>query len=215
MRIDRTSGILIPVGIAVGAGLLAFALWPNGGSPRPKSEEDSETSVPQMTKSAVKPSEGKTEQDFTQLPSGALVRPGETLPPLDSETESQKEERTASAEWQSVLERYSNPIDREISDEDIANFKKALLGLSPNRRRENLKVASGRIPDKNFAVIAYLALDRSLPGEIVSDAFDVCLNRNCESSLAVIDQIARDKTHVHYVDAARIRDVRKLAESKH
>lgn len=214
MRIDRTSGILIPIGIAVGAGLLAFALWPNGGSPRPKSEEDHGPAVPQMAKPAVKPSEGKTEPVFTQLPSGALVRPGETLPPLEPETESQKGERAAYAEWNSALERYSNPLDREISDEDIANFRKALQGLSPNRRRENLKVASGRIPDKNFAVIAHLALDRSLPGEIVSDAFDECLNRNCESSLAVIDQIARDKTHPHYVDAARIRDVRKLAERR-
>ena len=212
MRIDRTSGILIPLGIAVGAGLLAFALWPNGGSPRPKPGENHRAAAQQMAKPAVKPSEGKTEPVFTRLPSGALVRPGETLPPLEPETESQKGERAASAEWKSVLDRYSNPLDRKISDEDIANFKKALQGLSPSHRRENLKVASGRIPDKNFAVIAYLALDNSLPGEIVSDAFDACLNRNCESSLSVIDQIARDKTHAHYVDAARIRDVRKLAE---
>ena len=146
---------------------------------------------------------------FVRLPSGVIVRQGEEVPPLERESKSEAELRAAADEWEKVVKACTG--DAHGRRVDYTDFIRALKRFPRGKRGENLKYAINLMDESNFMLIATLALDRNQPDELIALAFDACLNRDCASSRAVIEEIAKDKSHPMYVDAARVMDVRKLS----
>ncbi len=160
---------------------------------------------PQETVAALQlPYEGSNV--FVRLPSGALVRQGESIPP-PVEDKDEKAFRAAIDEWEATVKAISTG-GRKV---EYAKFAKALKRLPKGKRGENLKYAINLIDESNFMLIATLALDRDQPDELIALAFDACLNRDCASSRAVIEEISKDKSHPMYVDAARVMDIHRLS----
>ena len=146
---------------------------------------------------------------FVRLPSGVIVRQGEEVPPLERESKSETELRAAADEWEKVVKACAGEVHgRKV---DYADFIRALRRLPKEKRGENLKYAINLMDDANFLLIATLALDRTQPDELIALAFDACLNRDCASSRAVIEEISKDKSHPMYVDAARVMDIHRLS----
>lgn len=149
---------------------------------------------------------------FVRLPSGVIVRQGESIPPpAEGADKAEESLRAALDEWDEVVKACSGGAGGGGRKVGYAEFSRALGRIPRRRRNENLKYAINMIDDENFVLVAALALDRSQPPELIATAFDACLNRECASSMAVIEEISRDKTHPMYVDAARVMDVRRLS----
>jgi len=148
---------------------------------------------------------------FVRLPSGVIVRQGEEIPPLEGESRSEANLRAATDEWMDIVKSFSGDARTNGRKVRYAEFAKALRRFPKGQRSENLKYAINLMDDANFLLIATLALDRTQPDELIAVAFDACLNRDCASSRAVIEEISKDKSHPMYVDAARVMDVRRLS----
>ena len=149
---------------------------------------------------------------FIRLPSGAVVRQGESIPPLAEEDKGEVELRSAAVEWERLVKVCAGGTRANGRKVGYAEFAKALRRFPKEKRSENLRYAINAMDESNFLLIATLALDRNQPDEIVAEAFDACLNRDCAASRAAIEAISEDKTHPMYVDAARVMDIKRLAE---
>ena len=149
---------------------------------------------------------------FVRLPSGVIVRQGEEVPPLEGASRSEADLRAATDEWMDVVKSCSGDARTNGRKVRYTEFAKALGRLPREKRGENLKYAINLMDDANFLLIATLALDRDQPDDLIAEAFDACLNRDSPESRAVIEEISKDKSHPMYVDAARVMDVKRIAE---
>lgn len=175
------------------------------------SESDAQSSLELeeiVAKQARKPYAGTNV--FVSLPSGVIVRQGESIPPLVEMDKKEEELRTAVDEWNKIVKICSDgniPGGRRV---EYAEFSKALARFPRERQVENLKYAINLIDESNFLLIAAIVLDKGQPDELIATAFDACLNRDSPLTRAVIEEVAHDKTHPMYVDAARVVDIRNL-----
>lgn len=211
------------VGLAVGGGILGYALFPidvrpsrvpaSTHSEEPESQlvESKPTVCPKVSEDFARRATGAGSNVFERLPDGQIVRSGERPVPKVEATGEEREVESAFKDWDDVVSLYSKPTAREIGREDSARFSQALSRLPSHTRRESVRMAVNVLPPDNFGLIAALALDKSQLLDVIAESFDACLNSSSEAAKQAIRKIAQDKTHPMFVDAARIIDISSLS----
>ena len=131
----------------------------------------------------------------------------ETLsePTLDEQAEAQ-----LAADFNSLLDTYSKPLNRAITKADRAKVNQTLKRVSAKKRRDATKSLLNLVPDENFGVMLDTLFDKSQPDEVVSAIFDDVLNRPRETKEPILKEVAKDRDHVNCAEARRILDVQKL-----
>ena len=131
----------------------------------------------------------------------------ETLsePTLDEQAEAQ-----LAADFNSLLDTYSKPLNRAITKADRAKVNQTLKRVSSQKRREATKSLLNLVPDENFGVMLDTLFDKSQPDEVVSAIFDDVLNRPRETKDPILKEVAKDRDHVNCAEARRILDIQKL-----
>lgn len=150
-------------------------------------------------------------EDGTLIPLKTAVQgktaADETLsePTLDEQAEAQ-----LAADFNSLLDTYSKPLNRAITKADRAKVNQTLKRVSSQKRREATKSLLNLVPDENFGVMLDTLFDKSQPDEVVSAIFDDVLNRPRETKDPILKEVAKDRDHVNCAEARRILDIQKL-----
>ena len=150
-------------------------------------------------------------EDGTLVPLKTVVQgktaADETLsePTLDEQAEAQ-----LAADFNSLLDTYSKPLNRAITKADRAKVNQILRRVSSKNRREATKALLNLVPDENFGVMLDTLFDKSQPDEVVSAIFDDVLNRPRETKEPILKEVAKDRDHVNCAEARRILDIQKL-----
>lgn len=150
-------------------------------------------------------------EDGTLIPLKTAVQgkttADETLsePTLDEQAEAQ-----LAADFNSLLDTYSKPLNRAITKADRAKVNQTLKRVSSKNRRDATKSLLNLVPDENFSVMLDTLFDKSQPDEVVSAIFDDVLNRPRETKEPILKEVAKDRDHVNCAEARRILDVQKL-----
>ena len=150
-------------------------------------------------------------EDGTLIPLKTAVQgktaADETLsePTLDEQAEAQ-----LAADFNSLLDTYSKPLNRAITKADRAKVNQTLKRVSSKNRRDATKSILNLVPDENFGVMLDTLFDKSQPDEVVSAIFDDVLNRPRETKDPILKEVAKDRDHVNCAEARRILDIQKL-----
>ena len=150
-------------------------------------------------------------EDGTLIPLKTAVQgktaADETLsePTLDEQAEAQ-----LAADFNSLLDTYSKPLNRAIIKADRAKVNQTLKRVSSKKRRDATKSLLNLVPDENFGVMLDTLFDKSQPDEVVSAIFDDVLNRPRETKEPILKEVAKDRDHVNCAEARRILDIQKL-----
>ena len=150
-------------------------------------------------------------EDGTLIPLKTAVQgktaADETLsePTLDEQAEAQ-----LAADFNSLLDTYSKPLNRAITKADRAKVNQTLKRVSSKNRRDATKSILNLVPDENFGVMLDTLFDKSQPDEVVSAIFDDVLNRPRETKEPILKEVAKDRDHVNCAEARRILDIQKL-----
>ena len=150
-------------------------------------------------------------EDGTLIPLKTAVQgktaADETLsePTLDEQAEAQ-----LAADFNSLLDTYSKPLNRAITKADRAKVNQTLKRVSSKNRRDATKSLLNLVSDENFGVMLDTLFDKSQPDEVVSAIFDDVLNRPRETKDPILKEVAKDRDHVNCAEARRILDIQKL-----
>lgn len=125
-------------------------------------------------------------------------------------TSDEQAEAQLAADFNTLLDAYSKPLNRAITKADRAKVNQTLKRVSSKKRREATKSILNLIPDENFGIMLDTLFDKSQPDEVVSAIFDDVLNRPRETNEPILKEVAKDRDHVNCAEARRILDIQKL-----
>jgi hypothetical protein len=136
---------------------------------------------------------------------GDIPRGHKTAPKLDPEE--------ALKQWEARLLLYTEDGAKErvattpVTEQEQEELCNCFSALTPEQKLENINHAMNLLPDETFTVVRGILLDTAQPPEVVNVIFHDLLNRDEAIKYPLLKEIAKNKAHPMYVEAARILDI--------
>lgn len=185
------------------AAVIALLVFRAGDS---SSGETPETAATAETRKAAADGGG-------QIPEATPAEAAETVQDEEEAEEPQTEEEKAEAaaqakaeEFDSLVDKWSEPSDSGVTMDDIAAFAAALREVPEAMREDCLRRALNLVPDDNALLLAGVLMDKSQPKDFVELVYNDVLNRAEEVKLPILKEIYKDKNHPCWADTAWIFD---------
>lgn len=209
----KIGGIVLVV--ALGAGLVIWALRTPEGEPLPET-------APDVAQGPV--ADGPFVSDggaVTDAGEAASVEPEPNAEPetgsetgdADPEPEMSEEEKAAAEEerlvdaFDNLTDKWMEPAKDGVTMKDIDAFVRQFKSVPANRKDECLHRALNLVPDENVMLLAGILLDKSLDKEMIELVYNDVLNRDEEVKKPILQEIFKDKEHPCWADTAWILDV--------
>lgn len=209
----KIGGIVLVV--ALGAGLVIWALRTPEGEPLPET-------APDVAQGSV--ADGPFVSDggaVTDAGEAASVEPEPNAEPetgseagdADPEPEMSEEEKAAAEEerlvdaFDNLTDKWMEPAKDGVTMKDIDAFVRQFKSVPANRKDECLHRALNLVPDENVMLLAGILLDKSLDKEMIELVYNDVLNRDEEVKKPILQEIFKDKEHPCWADTAWILDV--------
>lgn len=117
-------------------------------------------------------------------------------------------------EFDNATDKWTNPVDGEISMKDVYAFADTFARVPKNRKQESLQRALNLIPDENIMILAGLLMDKHLDNEYLMAVFNDVLNRSDEVKQPLLNEIYKDKDHPCWAEVAWIFDATGQKDNK-
>lgn len=134
--------------------------------------------------------------------------------PSDSSPDPADAERALVEEFDNATDKWTNPVDGEISTKEVYAFADAFSRVPAKYKRESLQRALNLIPDDNIMILAGLLMDKSQEKEYIMAVFQDVLNRSDEVKQPLLNEIYKDKTHPCWPEVAWIFDATGQKDNK-
>ena len=214
MRAVKITAIVLVV--ALGAGLVIWALRTPEGEPLPETAAEAVRRLVAATPSVSVEGTESAEADVAASAEPA----GETEPESASDSGDEdpapemSEEEKAAAEEERLVEAFDNLTDKwmepakdGVTMQDIDTFVRQFKSVPADRKDECLHRALNLVPDENVMLLAGILLDKSLDKEMIELVYNDVLNRDEEVKKPILQEIFKDKEHPCWADTAWILDV--------